>query len=113
MFPCVQNTHFEELLCVENRQEDILSDDSLQDIVGEDSSSEDQMNPSSHKKFEQISADKFQGETSQNNGKEVEPSFSKWLEVDEPVAVWFKVYIFTSYYKKFSCLLYVNWWGFM
>lgn len=84
MFPCVQNTHFKELLCVENRQEDILSDDSLQDIIGEDSSSEDQMNPSGHKRFEQITADKFQGETSQSNRD----------EVDEPVAVWFKVYIY-------------------
>jgi len=68
MLPGVQNSHMEELICVENRQDDIFKfDEELIDV---------------------------QCETSQNNNREeAELSFSEWLEVDEPLAVWFKVYL--------------------
>jgi len=68
VLPGVQNSHMEELICVENRQDDIFKFD--EELI------------------------EVQCETSRNNNREeAKLSFSEWLEVDEPLAVWFKVYI--------------------
>ena len=70
MLPGVQNLYIEieDLVCFENRQDDILKLD--EEVI------------------------EVQCETSRNNNREeAELSFSEWLEVDEPLAVWFKVYI--------------------